>query len=83
MFGGAEVRLDLGHFTVLVPGDWGVYGLVDGGRVYAGGEASNRWHTATGGGLWFAFLERKSTMTLTYAGGRERSRWYLQAGFHF
>lgn len=83
VFGSAEVRLDLGHFTALVPGDWGVYGLADAGRVFVQGQASRQWHTAVGGGVWFAFLDRKSTMTISYANARERTRLYLQAGFHF
>jgi hypothetical protein len=83
VFGSAELRLDLGGFTLIVPGDWGISALGDAGRVFLEGEDSNRWHTALGGGLWFAFLDRKSVMTLTYASSRERARFYLQAGFHF
>ncbi|MBM4187730.1 MAG: hypothetical protein FJ206_10525 [Gemmatimonadetes bacterium] len=82
-FASAELRLDLGQFTVLVPGDWGLFGLSDVGRVFVDGQASRQWHSAVGGGLWFAFLDRKSTMTLSYASASERARFYLQAGFHF
>ncbi|MFN0181818.1 MAG: BamA/TamA family outer membrane protein [Gemmatimonadales bacterium] len=83
VFAGGELRLDLGSFVLLVPGEFGVYGLGDIGRAFARGETSDRWHTAAGGGLWFAFLDRRSTMTVTYAASDERARWYLQAGFHF
>jgi hypothetical protein len=81
--GSAELRLDLGRYNLLVPGEWGLYALGDAARIYAKGESSNRWHTAVGGGLWFAFLDRKSTMTVTYAASQGRARVYLQAGFHY
>ena len=61
----------------------GVYGLGDAGRVSRNGERSDRWHGALGGGIWFALLDRSSTMTITYAAAEERSKVYLQAGFHF
>lgn len=83
LFGSAEVRLELGSFTAIVPGEWGIYGLGDVGRVYAKASPSDTWHSAAGAGLWFALLDRKSTMTVTWAAAEERSRLYLQAGFHF
>ena len=83
LFGGAEVRLDFGRYLLVVPGEWGLSGLVDAGRVYLDGETSDRWHSAVGAGLWFAFLDRRSTMTVTWATSEERSRLYVQAGFHF
>jgi hypothetical protein len=83
LHGGAELRLDLGRVTLLVPGDWGAFWLGDIGRVFLDGERSSRWHTAVGGGLWLALLDRRSTMTATFAQSGERARLYLQAGFHF
>jgi hypothetical protein len=67
----------------VVPGEWGVYTLGDVGRVFRDGERSRRWHTAWGGGLWFAFLDRRSAMTVTFARSDERARFYVQAGFHY
>lgn len=81
--GSAELRLDLGQFRILAPGEWGVYGLGDLGRVFLEGESSDRWHAAAGGGLWFAFIDRRTTMTVTYATSAERAHLYVQAGFHF
>jgi hypothetical protein len=81
--GSAELRLDFGKFTLIAPGTWGIYGLSDVGRVYLTGERSDRWHTAAGGGLWFAFFDRRSTFTATYAQSDEGPWIYLQAGFHF
>jgi len=82
-FGSAELRLDLGSFLVVLPGEWGVFGLADAGRIWLQGESSDRWHTSGGAGLWFAFLDRRSTFTVTYARSEERTRLYAQAGFMF
>lgn len=83
LFGSAEVRLDLGG-TPVIPGEWGVYGLGDVGRVYLDGESSGRWHSDWGAGLWFApFGARKSTVTATYARSGESGRFFLTSGFHF
>jgi hypothetical protein len=46
----------LTKFFLLLPGDLGVFGLADAGRVYLSGESSDTWHSAFGGGLWFRFL---------------------------
>jgi hemolysin activation/secretion protein len=83
LFGSTEIRLNFGGFTLIAPGEWGIYGLGDLGRVYLDGEVSNRWHGALGGGLWFAFIDRRSTITATYAASREHGKFYLRAGFHF
>ena len=83
LYGGAELRLALGSYTLVLPGRWGVFALGDAGRVYLEREASSRWHTAAGGGLWLAFLDRRSTLTFTLARSPERTRLYAQAGFHF
>ena len=53
---------------------FGVFGLADVGRVYLEGESSDVWHTGFGGGLWFAFLERANTMTLSLVSGRRSDR---------
>jgi hypothetical protein len=81
--GSAELRLDFGKFTILAPGTWGIYGLTDVGRVYLTGQESDRWHSVVGGGLWFAFIDRRSTFTATYASSDEGGRIFIQAGFHF
>lgn len=80
---GAEVRLAAGRFTAFVPGEWGIFGLTDAGRVWLSGERSRRWHGAGGGGVWFAFLDRRSTMSVTVARSEERTRLYVRAGMHY
>lgn len=83
VYGGAELRLRLSRFFFLVPGDFGIFGLSDVGRVYLKGESSDRWHGAAGGGVWFAFLGRANTISAALARGEEHTGFYLRAGFGF
>jgi Omp85 superfamily domain len=83
VYGNAELRLALGHFMVLLPGEFGVFGLADAGRVYLQGESSNKWHTAAGGGVWLSFINRKNTLSIAVANSEERTGLYIDAGFMF
>jgi hypothetical protein len=68
---------------LVVPADFGIFGLADAGRVFLAGESSDTWHTAFGGGVWLGFLGRANTVSAALASSRERTRLYLQAGFGF
>jgi len=81
--GNAELRLSLFRFFVLVPEQFGVFGLGDVGRVYLTGQSSDRWHTGLGGGAWVAFLSPGNTLSVAYARSSERSGVYVRAGFAF
>lgn len=83
LFGNAEVRLFLANFYAFVPGEIGLVGLADAGRVFLDGQASDRWHPGVGGGLWFSFLSRANTLTLAVARSVERTGVYIGAGFNF
>jgi hemolysin activation/secretion protein len=83
LFGNAEVRARLGRVYALLPTEVGVFGLADVGRVFLSGETSDTWHGAAGGGLWFAFLNRASTLTVAAARSAERTGIYVRAGFAF
>ncbi|HEY2945411.1 MAG TPA: BamA/TamA family outer membrane protein, partial [Vicinamibacteria bacterium] len=83
VYGNAELRLRLARVFILVPADLGVFGLADAGRVYLGGETSDKWHTAAGGGIWLSFLNRDATFTLAVATSEERTGLYVRAGFVF
>jgi outer membrane protein assembly factor BamA len=82
-YGSAEIRLPLARVTLVLPADIGVFGLADGGRVFLEGESSDKWHSAFGGGLWLAYLDRANTISAAVAAGEERTGFYLQAGFGF
>jgi len=81
--GNIELRLSVARFFFLVPGELGVFGLGDAGRVYVSGQTSDRWHAAAGGGLWLAFLSRANTVSVAAAHSVEGTRWYVRAGFPF
>ncbi|PYQ45823.1 MAG: hypothetical protein DMF77_02975 [Acidobacteria bacterium] len=83
LYGNAELRLALGRFMVLLPGEFGIFGLADAGRVFLEGESSHKWHTAAGGGVWFSFLSRRNTLSLAVATSEERTGLYVDAGFMF
>jgi hemolysin activation/secretion protein len=80
-YANAELRLFVGRLS---GGDIGVFGLADAGRVWMPGESSDRWHGATGGGLWFAWQHRRAnTVTIAAARSPEGTAMYLRAGFLF
>ena len=82
-YGNAELRLRVASFDFLAPGNLGVFGLSDVGRVWAAGESSDKWHTGFGGGLWVAYLDGRNTVSAAVASGDGRTALYLQAGFMF
>lgn len=80
-YANTEQRLAVARLDV---GDFGVFGLADAGRVWLAGEASDRWHAAAGGGLWFAWRHsRASTVSVAAARSPERTAVYVRAGFLF
>ncbi len=83
VYGNVELRLSIARFFVLVPGELGVFGLGDVGRVYLSGETSDRWHAGVGGGLWFSFLSRANTLSVAAAHSVEGTRAYVRAGLAF
>jgi hypothetical protein len=82
-YGSAELRLSLARFDLVLPTDFGVFGLADVGRVFLAGESSDRWHSAGGGGVWFSFVDRAFTLSIAVAKGAERTGVYFQAGFGY
>ncbi len=82
-FATAELRLSLGRVFLGAPGDAGVFGLADAGRVYLKGEDSRKWHGAAGGGIWVSVLDRSNMISLAIARSEERTALYFQAGFGF
>ena len=80
-YGNAELRLCLTKLTLIVPTQLGIFGLADAGRVWLAGESSDDWHTALGGGMWLAFVNRKATLTFTAARAEGHTVVYIQNGF--
>jgi hypothetical protein len=82
-FGNAELRVPLAGFFLTLPVHFGVFGVADAGRVFVAGESSSKWHTAAGGGLWFAALHPANVMTIALVRGEEQTGLYVKAGFQF
>ncbi len=83
LYGNMELRLRLADFFVILPGEFGVFGLADAGRVYLDGDSPGGWHRAFGGGIWLSFLDRLNTASIAVAKSPERTSVYVGAGFFF
>ncbi len=83
VYGNAELRIRLGSVMLLLPSEVGLFGLADVGRVYVEGESSSTWHTAFGGGIWFAVLDPRNAVHLAVARSGERTAVYLGFGFTY
>jgi hypothetical protein len=83
LLGSAELRLKIGRLVFPVPADVGVFALGDAGRVYVDGEASGSWHTAVGGGIWFALVNRSNLVRVALARGDDRTAITAGVGFAF
>ena len=58
-YNNTEVRIRLFNLkTYVLPATVGVLAFNDIGRVWVRNEASNKWHNATGGGIWLAPLNQ-------------------------
>lgn len=86
VYGSAELRLPLSRLKFVVPGQQGVFGFSDIGRVYVEGEVSDDWHSTVGGGVWLSFLTRDNVV---FAGagkptrGDEGVRIFVGFGFPY
>lgn len=82
LHGNAELRFALTRVTLLnLPTDIGVFALADAGRVYVNGDSPGGWHTAGGGGIWFAPLRRDFMVTAALAHSAEQNSLYVRTGF--
>ena len=79
----AELRLELTHLALLIPGTQGVFGFYETGRVFLDGEDSDTWHNGYGGGLWFSALGRGNLLRVSGAKGDEGTRIYVGVGFTY
>ena len=83
LYGRCELRLKLGKAIFVIPGEYGIFGLADAGRVFVEGETSNEWHPAYGGGVFFSILDLSTVFTLSVARSEEWTAIYIKAGFSF
>ena len=85
LYGNAELRLAVAEIEFLVPGEFGLFGAADVGRVYYAGDPDDAddWHNGTGGGLWLSFLEHRATLSVAVMKGRDITGVYFRAGHLF
>ncbi|MCR9093139.1 MAG: hypothetical protein NXI30_02880 [bacterium] len=83
VFGNADLRIVLGRAKLIVPGDYGIHGFFDVGRVFFHDEGSDEWHPTGGGGVFFSPLLRTNTLSLSASGGPEETLIYFRIGFHY
>jgi hypothetical protein len=80
LYGNAALRVPITEANLIVRGDLGASVFADAGRVYFDGESPGGWHTAVGGGVWFA--TPGPVVSVSYAQG-EVGRLYLGLGMPF
>lgn len=84
VYAAAEVRLPLTRLRLILPGQQGVFGFYDAGRVYVRGQDSDEIHTSFGGGVWFSLLTREN---LVFVGAgkpaKDKEGTRIIAGFGF
>ncbi len=77
------LRLKLFKFkTVLFPGEMGISGFYDVGRVWVNNESSNIWHNNVGGGIWISIMDLMVINTF-YSVSNEENVFRLVFGFLF
>ena len=85
LYGNSELRLVLGKIRLLVPGELGLFGAADAGRVFHSGDPDDAgtWHTGVGGGLWLSFLQRLQSLSVAAVRGDDLTGVYVRAGLAF
>jgi outer membrane protein assembly factor BamA len=82
-FNNVDVRVQLLDFNVYVMrGIGGVLGFFDTGRVWAGGDDSDVWHTGYGGGIWIAPFNQVA-LTATMGFSPDDTLFDISMGFQF
>lgn len=82
-FSNVDVRLQLFDFNIyLIRGIAGVLGFFDTGRVWAGGEDSDIWHSGYGGGIWIAPFNQVA-LTATIGVSPDDMLFDISMGFQF
>ena len=81
LFNNLQARMKLLDVaSYILPGQLGLTGFYDIGRVWANGETSERWHQGTGGGIYFA---PAGLTVLNILAGHSREGWYPYISLNF
>ena len=66
VYGTAELRVPIAKFPFILPLDVGALAFTDVGRVYFNGNSPSGWHSASGAGLWFGYLNPGLNFNILY-----------------
>jgi outer membrane translocation and assembly module TamA len=81
VYNNLQARVKLADIaSYILPGQFGLMGFYDAGRVWIKGEHSDKWHTGTGGGIFFA---PASLTVLQIMAGHSQDGWYPYIGLNF
>ena len=83
LYNNFELRMKIANFTgYIIPGQFGLVGFFDVGRVWADDEKSDVWHNGVGGGLYFAPAQM---VVINVVAGYSKEDWlpYVTMGFRF
>ena len=83
LYNNLELRMKLADFaSYIVPGQIGILGFYDVGRVWEKGEHSDKWHNGTGGGIYVAPAR---LAVIKIVAGHSEEGWYpyLSTAFRF
>lgn len=81
VFNDLQMRLRLANIAgYILPGQLGVTGFYDTGRVWVKGENSGTWHNGTGAGIYFA---PASLTVIQVIAGHSNEGWYPYISFNF
>ena len=83
LYNNAEIRIKLANLTsYILPGQLGLVGFYDIGKVWQKGFNDSRWHQGAGGGLYFAPAE---LFVFQFIAAKSVEGWYpyFTAGFRF
>jgi hypothetical protein len=76
-----QARVKLANIAgYILPGQLGVSGFYDAGRVWATNDRSDKWHQGVGGGLYFS---PASLTILQLLAGHSEEGWYPYFSFNF
>lgn len=83
VYANTDLRVVVARAKIIVPGDIGLHGFFDVGRVFVHDENSDDWHPSGGGGVWFSPLVRTNTISLSVSNSPEETLFYMRLGFHY
>ena len=83
LYNNTEIRIKLTNLaSYILPGQLGIVGFYDIGKVWQNGYNNSKWHQGVGGGFYFA---PAGLFVFQLVAGKSDEGWYpyFTAGFRF